>query len=335
VVPTLEAIFRRPLRLLLLLIALPLLGAAVAYLLPRSYQATASLWALHRYIVIGATGPESDLLSTPAQTQATALSELLQSRTFALSVAKGTDLPSTYSASIQANPQMLDDTLFTEISTKVLVTPQGYNLFVVTYTNNDPQVAWQVVKTVIDEYAVQSQSFSVVEAQQLLDAYQTQLTKAKQEADAAAAAETQYLQAHPNLTPNDLLSDPQYALLHSQTQQAQATVLNLETAIATVNQEVSDQGSGPDTLFTELDAPQIPVQPVSRLKLFLIAGGAGLGVALLACMLYILMMVRRDHAIYSPLDLKKVTLFPVVLELPHLSREAFPRLGTAETAKAP
>ena len=87
---TLEAIFRHPLQLILLLVLFPTIGVAIAYfLVPRTYQATASLWALHRYEIIGTTGPESDLTSTPAQTQATALSELLQTRSFALTIAQG------------------------------------------------------------------------------------------------------------------------------------------------------------------------------------------------------------------------------------------------------
>ena len=95
----LESVFRRPLQFLLLLIVLPPIGVAVVYvIIPRTYPATASLWAFHRYEVIGLTGPETDQNSTPAVTQASALTELLQSHVFALSVANATDLPSTLSA---------------------------------------------------------------------------------------------------------------------------------------------------------------------------------------------------------------------------------------------
>ena len=86
---TLEAIFRHPLQLLILIILPPIIAVAVAYFMtPRTYQSTASVWALQRYFVIGATGPESNLAAFPAQTQATALTELLQTRTFALAVAQ-------------------------------------------------------------------------------------------------------------------------------------------------------------------------------------------------------------------------------------------------------
>src|SRR2546421_37633 len=155
---TFEAIFRHPIQLLALLILPLVLSLAIAYVLPRSYQASASLWALHRYTVIGATGPESDLLSTPSATQVAALSELLQSRAFALSVAKSTNLAATLhlSKSVLADPQLLDDALAAEVSQHVVVTSQGYNLYGIVYVNRDPTVAQQIVAAVISEFNVQS-----------------------------------------------------------------------------------------------------------------------------------------------------------------------------------
>ena len=70
---TLEAIFRHPVQLLALLILPLALSLAIAYRLPRSYESAASLWALRRYEIIGATGPESNLLATPSETQVAVL----------------------------------------------------------------------------------------------------------------------------------------------------------------------------------------------------------------------------------------------------------------------
>jgi uncharacterized protein involved in exopolysaccharide biosynthesis len=315
----LEVIFRRPLLLLLLLVLLPLMSLAIAYVLPRSYQSTASLWALHRYAVIGASGPESDLQSTPAETQATTLTELLQARAFALSVAKATSLPSTLAANVQADPQALDDALYTEISKNVVVGAQGYNLFVITYTNANPQVTQQVIQAVIQNFGLQTQGFSVVEGQHLLEGLQTELAKAKQDAATAAAADSKYISNHPSLTKADLLSDPQYGLLHAQTLQDQATLTNIQTNIATISQEISAQGAGSDNLFKVLDAPALPDRPVSRLKTLLLGGGVGLGIAVLACILYVLIAIRRDRTVYTPLDLQKVTALPVIMQIPHLA----------------
>jgi hypothetical protein len=82
----LELIFSR-LVLLLMLLAVPLLIAVgIMYLQPRQYEASATLIALRRYEVVGATGPESDLTATPAVTQAAAITEILQTQSVALAI---------------------------------------------------------------------------------------------------------------------------------------------------------------------------------------------------------------------------------------------------------
>lgn len=317
---TLEAIFRRPLRLLLLIVLLPLVSLAIAYVLPRPSQATASLWALRRYEVIGATGPESDLLATPAETQTTALTELLQTRAFALGIANATDLASTLDPSVQADIGVRNDTLFDIIAHQVQVSSGGYNLFTVTYTNTDSQVAKQVVTAVIQAYASQSVAFSTVEAQRLLDNYQKQLTTAQRDVDAAVKIEAQYLHTHPKLSQNNLSNDPEYAQLHAQTEQTQAKVTTIQNQIATLNGEISTQGLSADSFFRVLDIPA--VRPVSRVKLLLTAGGIGLGAGLLACALYIALLVRRDRALYTARDLQKVATDSPIIQLPRLTSTA-------------
>jgi uncharacterized protein involved in exopolysaccharide biosynthesis len=319
---TLEAIFRRPIRLLTLIVLIPLASIALVYfLIPRTYQSTASLWAMRRYEIIGATGTESDLTSTPAQTQATALNELLQTRTFALAIAHGTDLASTLDLAqdVLANRQRLDDALFGEISKNVIATPQGTNLFVINYINRNPLVAQQVLNLVIKNYGSKSTAFAVAEGQQLLAGYQTSLATAQANAQASAQAEAQYIAAHPNLTIQQLANDPQYGLLHAKAQQDQSAVQNIQENINTINQEINTQGSSVTSLFQIIDAPHLPIQPVSRLKQYLLSGGVGLAGGLLACALYIVILVRRDRAVYMASDLQKVTTVPIVMVSPHLT----------------
>lgn len=323
---TFETIFRRPVGLLALMLILPVMSLVIAYFLPRSYQTTASLWALKRYEVIGATGPETDLLSTPATTQATALGELLRTRAFALEVADGTHLASTLDAQTRADSQLRDDALFADISQNVQVLAAGYNLFTITYTNRNPYIAKEVVDAVIANYSLQSQGLTIVEGQHLLDSYQTQLADAKQKANQAGAAESAYLARHPDLAQQLLrtnpqyaeLTDPQYALLHSQTQQAQTNVQNIQTDIATVNQEISAQGKNADNLFKVIDAPTVPSRPVSRQRSLLIAGGAGLALAIIAFATYVVISLRRDRSIYTVPELEKVSSVLVVMQLPAL-----------------
>lgn len=321
-VRTLEAIFRRPMRLLALFVLLPLISIAIVYfVIPHMYQTTATLWALRRYEIISATSinTNSYALATPAQTQATALSELLQTRTFVLAVAHGTDLASTLNPGVRANAQLRDNALFQELSLHVQVQTQGDNLLVITYANHNPQVAQQVVAAVIHNYGLEIQNISAVGGQTLLSGYQTQLAQAEHDVQTAVAAQSQYIQAHPKLTGNDLITDPRYTLLQAQTQQAQLTVQNIQNQIATIGQEISAQGTSPASLFTVLDAPAVASLPESRSRDYFIAGGIGLCSAIIACALYIVILVRRDRAVYIASDLQKAMNYPVIMQIPRLT----------------
>lgn len=327
-----EAVFRRLFRLLAIVILVPLVSLAVAYIIvPRTYEAQASVWALHRYAVIGTTGLESNLQATPADTQSAALGELLQTRTFALSIAHATNLASTLNldSSVLSNPAKLNDALYNEISQNVTVTSQGYNLYIVHYANRNPQVAQQVVAYVLNDFENQSDQFSSDEGQQLLEAYQTQLVKAQDAENQAAKAEAQYLSAHPGLSAQQLANDPQYQTLHAQTVQQQTNVQNIQNEISSIQQEISTQGSGSGSLFRIVDASHVLTQPVSRLKTYLYVGVISLVVALLACTLYLLVLIRRDRSIYTLADVQKITSLPVLMQAPHLPSAVLPRLVEA------
>jgi len=331
----LEAIFRRPLHLLMLIMLLPAMSVALVYFVaPRTYQSTAKLWASNRFAIIGTTSRGSDQLAAAAQTQAAALSELLQTRSFALTVAHETAAAGTLNldSSARSAPQMLDDALFGEISRNVTVNAQGDSLFEISYANRDPRVAQHVVEAIVKTYGSQGTDLSVLVDQRLLESYQKQLAIAEQDANAAVAAESTYLLEHPklsqnpNVTPSQLLTDPNYALLDQKRVQAQSILQNLENNIATLKQTISDQSVSSNSLFEVIDAPKVASRPVSRLKLLLIAGGIGLAVAMLGCAFYIVISARRDHGVYTDRDLQKVTDLPVAMQLPRLTSSTMPLL---------
>ena len=306
----LEAIFRSIPRLLIMLLVPTIIGLGVAYIFPRTYQASATLWALKRYEIISTTGTESNLQATPAQTQATALAELLQSRTFDIAVAKSTNLRSLLKLSLDS--PSLDDAYGAEISKNVKVTARGTNLYEVTYTSSDGRIATQVVASVVKEFQLQGEGFSVLEGQRLLQADQNQLSQAQADANAAAQKESAYLGAHPNATVGN---DPQYALLDSQRAQAQSTLQSIQSTIATLSQELAIQNTGGDTFFRTLDPPIVP-QATSRTKLLLTTGGVGAALGLVTCVIYILILVRRDRTFYDAIDVEKATSYPILVEVP-------------------
>lgn len=319
---TLEIIFRHPLQLLILVVLLPIIGVVISYILtPKMYQSTGSVWAWHRYSVISPTGPESDLNSTPAQTQATALTELLQTRKFALDVIKGIDLESTMdlSATVKSDPQQLEDALFAEIAKNVVVTPQAYQLYTVSYANKSPEIAQKIVASVIQNFGTQSTNLTAAEGQNLLTNYQTQLKQAQERQNQAVQAQQSYAASHRNLTPAELAADPEYQQLDASTKQATANVQNIQDQINVIQQSLGQTGDNATTLYQIVDTPQVPQLPLSRAPKFLIGGGIGLGVSLLADAIYLIILVRRDRSIYSAYDLQDVITLPVLMQLPTLT----------------
>lgn len=315
----LEVIFRHQIKLVVMTVAPILIAILVVFAQPRAYQASATLWALQRYSVIGATGAESDLTSTPATTQASALQELLQTRSFALSVAGETNLTSTLPAASRSSKSVLNDALFTEISTKVKVIPNGYNLFQITYDNKDPQVAQQVVAAVVDQFGAAATQFSAAEGKQLIVIYSAQLTKAQSSANAATQSASKYLSQHPGATAQ---SDPVYSQLLTQAQGEQAAVLNLQASITQLNQQLATVGSSSGGLYSVIDAPAVGSRPVSRTKTLLLGGGIGLAVALLGCSIFIVLLLRQDRTAHSASEAQQMTQLPVLLEIPYLPATA-------------
>jgi uncharacterized protein involved in exopolysaccharide biosynthesis len=316
----LEIIFPK-LPLLILIVTLPLMiSLAISYNQPRSYQASADLWALRQYSYITVAGLDVES-GTPADTQVASLYELLQARAFALDVAKATELPATYS-NMQSDPQSLEDALVSDIQRVKVGLPQGANLYTITYVNTNPKLAQEVVAAVIQTYGLQSQGINTSGGGRFLEEYKAQLEKAKQNVDAAAAAEARYLATHPALGTDPARGaeiDPHFFQLYAELQRAQAAVQSIQTNIDNLNQLIS-MGVSSNDLFRVVDPPI--VQRVSRTKDLLKGGGIGAGIGISACALYLAFLIRRGRGVrgvYTPLDLQNVTTYPVVMELPHLT----------------
>ena len=50
------------------------------------------------------------------------------------------------------NPQLLEESLFNEISKHTVITPSAYDLFEISYVNRNPYVAQQIVHSIITNY---------------------------------------------------------------------------------------------------------------------------------------------------------------------------------------
>lgn len=305
-----------------------MIGGVVTYRLPRQYQATATLWALHKYDTLTATSIDYTNLDTPANTQATALTELVQSRTFSLAVAREALLAEMHGSQMGASLASQIPIVATQISQHTQVYAQGYDLFIISYTTTDPQLAQQVVAAVIDNYGQQSQLVVATDEQNLLNTYQTELNQANLDVQNAVAAQSQYFQSHSQLPYSQLQDDPIYQQLQAQTRQVQLNLQNIQASIDTLKQNIATHRIIAASLYKVLDQPVAPSQPVDRKRTILLGTAAGLALGLIASVLFIALMMGRDRRVYTSLDLHKVTTYPVVMELPFVSVETVSILVT-------
>lgn len=311
----LEIVFSRWIQLIALLVVPVVIALGIVLAQPRQYEASATIWALRRYEVVGATGAESDLNATAAETQATAITEILQTKTFALAIARQANLASTYSASARSNQDQLDSAMFDDISTHVTATPVGAYIVSITYDNKSPAIAKAVVKAAIDEYGTSAAAFATSESKQLLLIYQEQLQQAQGASKTATAAAATYLREHPGADTNQ---DPQYQALTTAATNAVGNVTQIQGQIDTINNTIQTIGVGSNTLFKVVDQPATGASPISRSKTLIEGVAIGVVVGLLACIIFIVIMMRRDRSIYSVADLRKITEAPVLLQIPHM-----------------
>jgi uncharacterized protein involved in exopolysaccharide biosynthesis len=326
----LENFFRHPWRLLVILIVLPIIGVTIAYLTaPRSYESTARLWAYQRLGITTATNPNTSAYDTPAQSQVTTLTGLLHTRSFALSVAAGSGLDKTLksqdgSNSNGNNRQYLEDAIFANIYKNVIVASQTDKLYTISYTSNNPTLAQKVVASVITQFTIEGARYTYGNAKNLLQIYQAQLNETKKEINQDLQAEHNYLKNHPEFTQSggpDPANDPQYAALLAQQQLDEQRARTLQTNIDTINLQIGTDGSSLQNVFKEIDAPQVPYQSLSRSKQYIMGGGVALGSGMFAYAIFLLILVRRDRAIYISRDLEKLGNLPVILGIPQLPAE--------------
>ncbi len=307
----LESVFARWGQFVAMLVLPLVIALGIAQAQPRQYQGSATLWALQSFT--GGSTSAQDPASTPAATQAAAISEILQTKSFALAIGKAADLASTYSPSARSNPVALNDAIFSDISAHVQATTSGANLVTITYDNRSPAVAQRVVQAVVNQYDLSAAQLASSNTKQLLLLSQQELQQVQATATQANAAETTYLINHPGAT---AATDPQFKALQDDATNALYAVSAIQRIIDQLNAQASAVGTGSNALFSVVDAPSVGSQPVSRSKTLLTGGIIGLAIGLLACIIYIAILLRRDRSIYSVSDLQRVTKAPVLLQIP-------------------
>lgn len=324
----LEVAFRHKILLLAPLLAALIGTAAYVYLLPASYQSSATLW-----VNGGGVGTQS-----PAQTQADIANEYLKTDTFALAVStKGplgeylnTHADATQGFSLKSlmsdgGPTQKPSTeaIRQYLAAHVTITTLGPAELIVTVNGPSPDVAKGTANALIAQLLESEVAAKTTAAKTQLGIYQTQLQDQAAVITKDLAAITAYLAAHPNLVgPKNAeaaATDPQLALLQDQAAVARQAYVGLLTKIDQTTSDIALAEQPTLAPFRVVDAPQTPSLPAFG-KQQLIAIAAGLLAGFLAMAGMAALLYRLDTTIHTADDVQPMLGLPVIGSTPLSAR---------------
>lgn len=268
------------------------------------YESSAYI-RVERGAVIGSTtlgGITGNPYNSPAQNAVDAVGELLQSESFAVSVAQNTDLAKQYDLTARTN----QDIVTTWIQREVTVTPSpvGQETFYIVVDDKSPLLAQQIVKSLIQQFSSDYTQRQLGDNQRAETVLRGQITQVSSQAAQDVQRINQYIQAHPNVTLG--LPDTTLAAYQQQYQQDQAQLKVLQDQLSNLQLSNSALQNGTLSVFSVLDEPRQPLQPTLKLKKLLVYPGEGLGLALALIALIAGLLTILDRSIYSQQDVRSI-----------------------------
>lgn len=218
---------------------------------------------------------------TPAQVEQTNISQWLQSPSFCLSVAQGSPLYARLLAhAIDPQNQAGND-----LTRNVQVSPRGDNLLTIGYTATNPQLAMQVLTSLLDKATTRTVALQARQTALDKSYYEYQLHSAELQERDSAQKLSDYMQAHDinNGNLHDLLpSDLTLATLYQQNVSDRQNVTNLQAKINDYGVQSSILTSAVDQKgYFVADPPSYSVVSSSKKKELM-----SLGIALLLGLLF-------------------------------------------------
>jgi hypothetical protein len=323
----LESFFRH--RWLNLLPVVLLLAAGVAY-----YSFFASpVYIVRGVLYVQSTSLLTSLLAvgdrpfttlTPAAATAAEIDELLQTRAFVRAVIANTDLEGQMSL----GEQVVEETI-EEARKAVWAEAQGSNQVLVAAAHEDPVIAYQLSQGLVDSY-IQWRINSDREESAAAQAFFADLIAGyREDVEVARAALQEYLDTRPapfrgERPANEAMEIGRLenAISLAQTRYASALDKEEDARLAMAQAE----GNVRRTYYL-IDAPAIPVEPVTSLRRVARNLAVFGGVGLLLSLLGIAGGALLDRTVRFPLDLEQTSDVPVLAMVPadrpeRLSRRA-------------
>jgi hypothetical protein len=280
---SLDVIFQYLVPLVLVLVGVPVTVLAVSLAVDRSQTVTARLWADQPAVLADSPYAGQSNGVTAAQSQATLLTELLQTDSFVATVLRG--------ARSSADPTVVG----ADLRKNFAVVPEGPHVLLLSYSTAHPQTGMALTGAIITAF---QQAQQVVQAGQVTvadDALRSQLQSARREMDDAIAAAQQYRASHgPDAS---LASDAQY---HSLRTLANVKVDSYTALLEQAQKAAQYQSALPsvqNTVLRTLDQPRLQSQALKPSGSATKNAGYAAAAAVAIELIFVYNLTRRDQRV--------------------------------------
>jgi|GEM_PF-1640398 uncharacterized protein involved in exopolysaccharide biosynthesis len=324
-----ETLFRFKWLFLFVLVLVPSLGAGYAIDQRQVlYQSVGTVWA-DKPAYLDIASQDWNQWNTPAQNQASNVQEFLQTNSFALEVLNQTDLRANLTTQRQAQQTL------TNLRTRVSITAAGTHLLAISYSDEQPKVAQQVVQAIIDTFDKEVLSSATSQNSVALAFYQKKLQDVTATAANSTAALRTYLEAHPELTQgtnatqaqvSQLVANASFAAQHPELVkliQDQQTATDQQSKYqAQVDQIQFSQSSeavGTGQSFRIMDPPAFPTSALSSKKKLVLEIGIAVGAAVGFVVGGVVLLTALDTTLRSATVAADRLELPVLVMVPLLN----------------
>jgi len=281
-----DTFFRHRIIALIPLLVLPVVAAGVTRLSGKSSTVTANLWVNANSVQqLGYADPQA----TPGMNTANALTQLMQTVSFDLRVAKESPL---YWQMNVAKPNR-DVTIVSDLSKNVKIVAGGAYLVSVSYGTKYPSMGVQLLKSILKEAPGEIGRLNQQQAALSVSFYTHAKTNAESQLAVATKALGDYVRSHgisASQMASQSLFDPKFATLYQAVQSAQVDVNNADQALS----KIEPQGAG--SAIQVVDPPTV-VPPSSSKKTLALYLVIGLVVGVLLSGAFVVVTTARDHSL--------------------------------------
>ncbi|MBV9280906.1 MAG: hypothetical protein JOZ41_12560 [Chloroflexi bacterium] len=307
---------------------LPIVALGVVKITKGGATTTANIWVSQDSVKnLGYADP----LVPPSTNATAALTQLLQTLSFDLRVAKESPL---YWKALVASTPYPNVAVVPDLGRNVKIAANGPNLVSISYSSKLPAVGLQLVQSIVNEIPREIGRLDQQQATSSVALY-TRQEKDAQKALVQSGQQLQAYMAQHNISPQQMaaqsLFDPKFAALYQAVQTAQTDLRNAQQQIAQLTSPAALQST-----VQVVDPPSAIVAATSK-KTLIMYLGIGLIVGLILSGAFVVMTTARDHSLRYADEVPDLLGLPVLTSVPYsqvLARRGSPPAAGTGGAKS-